>query len=81
MTCRHIWNAIVCTRRDRKHRCEDAGCWRAADYQCDWKIGDGKTCDKYVCIMHADPVGDDKHLCPEHQKAYKEWLAKKEAAA
>ncbi len=71
--------AIVCTPRQRAKRC--SACGRAARLLCDWKIGDGKTCDKPICAMHAQEVGEDKHLCPEHQEQYRAWLARRETAA
>jgi hypothetical protein len=65
--------AIVCSRSRRTPRCR----WcttTPGTFQCDWKLGKGKTCDKYICAQHAQEVAPDKHLCPEHQKAYKAWL-------
>ena len=54
-------------------------CAQISGYQCDWKIGDGKTCDRWRCEQHAQQVGPDKHLCPEHQRAYRAWQARREA--
>lgn len=74
--------AIVCGRGRRAERCR----WCAhtpGEFQCDWKIGNGRTCDKHLCAQHAKEVAPDKHLCPEHQKSYEQWLAarvKKEPA-
>lgn len=81
MPCEHINGAIVCSRGPRKHRC--CACHMAGGYQCDWKVSDTKTCDRYICPEHAKEVAPNKHLCPEHQEAYARWLerkAKKEAA-
>lgn len=50
-------------------------CGWISGFQCDWKIGGGKTCDRWICEAHAQEVGQDKHLCPEHQAAYREWQA------
>lgn len=72
MPCYRIGNAIVCTRA-RLHKC--AACDQVAQYQCDWKLGAGKTCDRHLCDRHALEVAPDKHLCPEHQRAYDRWLA------
>lgn len=47
-------------------------------YQCDWKMGGGKTCDRHICEHHAQQVAEDKHLCPAHQAAYLEWKARRE---
>ncbi len=66
--------AIVCTRgRGRARKC--CACTLAGGFQCDWKMGGAKTCDRYICPDHAKEVAKDKHLCPEHQEAYKAWLA------
>lgn len=54
--------------------CKECG-W-IGQFQCDWKIGEGKTCDKYICEKHALQVADDKHLCPEHQAKYEAWKEK-----
>lgn len=40
-------------------------------------MGNGKTCDKAICEDHAEEVSTDKHLCPEHQDAYRDWLDRK----
>jgi hypothetical protein len=66
--------AIVCGRRVRKARCT---CSSIAGLQCDWKVGGGKTCDAWICGACAQEVGPNKHLCPEHQRMYKDWLAKR----
>lgn len=68
--------AIVCGRGNRTERCR----WCAhtpGEFQCDWKVAKGRTCDKHICAQHAKQVGPDKHLCPEHQKSYEQWLAKR----
>ena len=65
--------AIVCGRRVRKPRC---ACGAIAHLQCDWKLAAGKTCDAWICDACAQEVGPNKHLCPEHQRTYKEWLAR-----
>lgn len=65
--------AIVCSSRKRK-RCE---CGRPATLLCDWKIGDGKTCDAPICTICAEHVGPDKHLCRKHSEAYAFWRSRK----
>lgn len=72
--------ALVCTRGRRgtslrKWRCF---CGLAGGLQCDWKIGDGATCDVHLCPEHALKVADDKHLCPLHQEAYAKWKTARE---
>lgn len=87
MPCDHVklpngFRAIVCSRghRGKAWRCF---CGLAGGFQCDWKVGDGKTCDVHLCPDHATTVGEDKHLCPLHAEAYERWKderAKKAAA-
>jgi hypothetical protein len=78
MACRTVTvggvTAIVCGPRPRRRRCS---CGAPATLLCDWKVGKG-TCDKPICAAHAEEVAPDKHLCPEHQVAYREWLARRE---
>ena len=64
--------AIVCSR-GRTVRC--CNCRAPSKYQCDWKV-EGGTCDRHICAEHAKEVAENKHLCPEHQAAYQDWLAK-----
>ena len=71
--------AIVCGRGRRKYRC--CACTLAGGLQCDWKVSPTKTCDRFICPDHAKEVAPEKHLCPEHQEAYKAWLAQREAKA
>jgi len=78
--------------RSRPHRCGACGRALSATLQCDWKLGtatppppggrpllgkEGRTCDVHICTACAQEVGPDKHLCPEHQRTYKEWLAQR----
>lgn len=72
-------SAIVCGSRQRVRRCK--WCSAPGGYQCDWKIGGGKTCDKHICAEHAQEVAPDKHLCPEHQAAWALWKARRSARA
>lgn len=67
--------AIVCSGRRRAPRCR--WCPHTSGFQCDWKIGGGRACDKHLCADHAQEVAPDKHLCPEHQQSYEQWLAKR----
>ena len=64
--------AIVCRSRRPQRRC---ACKRPATLLCDWKVGHGKTCDRPICTSCAQEVAADKHLCPEHQAAYRQWCA------
>lgn len=77
MPCIHVKTkdkliAICCTARERARRCK---CGEPSKYQCDWKTGPGKTCDRYICAKCAKEVAPEKHLCAAHQVAYSQWLA------
>jgi len=81
MACEHLdlgnGNfAIICGRRKRKY----CSCGRPAPFLCDWKIKEKKsgTCDLPICEKHALEVGQDKHLCPLHQKSYEAWKKRHE---
>ena len=82
MHCRSIivngFPAIVCGPEPRRKKCCAPNCMQAGKLLCDWKIGGGKTCDKPICPDHAQHVGDDKDLCPEHQEAFVRWLEARE---
>ncbi len=41
-------------------------CQQFGEYLCDWETGEGTTCDKPLCAVHAEQIGPDRHLCPEH---------------
>lgn len=76
MTCRPIalpggGTAIVCFVSRRTKRCK---CGALATLLCDWKAGAGKTCDRPLCAACAEEVAEEKHLCREHQAAYRSWL-------
>ena len=87
MKCRTVtlegMTAIVCSSafRDDDGRCQF--CSKPGTKLCDWIIKKGNghtpavTCDKRVCGDHAQEVGPDKDLCPDHQAAYKAWLERK----
>lgn len=71
MTCEHVriggTVAIVCTRgRRRRPQCQEPGCTRPGERQCDFPIGKGKTCDRYLCTGHAVPQGPNRDYCPGH---------------
>ena len=67
--------AIVCSRNRRPGRC--FACHAGAGYQCDWKLGGGMRCDRFLCPEHAVEVAAGKHLCPEHEQAYAAWKARR----
>lgn len=69
---------IVCSSGQSKpQKC--TYCDRPSVALCDWPIGDGKTCDKPLCRIHAvkpiptfgKPDTDDIDYCPDHYHLYK----------
>lgn len=82
MTCRIVKVgesvAIVCGPRPRRQKC--SSCGAGAGLLCDWKLGGGKTCDKPICRACAMEVEPEKHLCREHQAAYREWSSRRAGA-
>lgn len=47
-------------------KCNNSACNWTAEFQCDFPIAKGKTCDRYLCEDHAYQVGPDKHYCASH---------------
>jgi len=45
-------------------------CGGISAFQCDWDVGDGKTCDRHLCATHAHEVGKNRHYCPDHNLAH-----------
>ena len=73
--------AIVCRSRRRTPSCktklaDGTTCGGDAVFQCDWKITKTLTCDRHVCGAHALEVSAGKHLCPDHQEAYRIWRSR-----
>lgn len=62
--------SFVCTRGRSLGPCQVKGCKRRQVSLCDWKVGEGKTCDAALCGEHARRVGKNKDLCPQHAE---EW--------
>lgn len=74
MPCNHLRLdngavAIICGGRKTKY-CK---CGKPSEFQCDWKIGGGRTCSRHLCGDHAQEVAPNKHLCPDHQGDYAVW--------
>lgn len=69
-------DVFIC-RLGRRYRC--VACTMVGGLQCDWKVSPTKTCDAYICPEHAFQVAPNKHLCPQHQEAYKGWQARRAA--
>ncbi len=45
-------------------------CREIADRECDWKLPNGKTCDKPICAKCTVSPAPEKDLCPEHAAAW-----------
>lgn len=41
-------------------------CNAISAFLCDWKLSTGKTCDAPLCESHANQIGKNRHLCPDH---------------
>lgn len=63
---------MVCTRGVRKRKCQ--WCGRQSTLQCDESLGDGKTCDAFMCPTHAERIGHNRDLCPMHSEARRESM-------
>ena len=50
-------------------------CGHVAPFLCDWKMpaNESGTCDKPICAKHAEQVGENKHLCLFHSRAWADW--------
>jgi hypothetical protein len=57
---------VVCGGRRRTPRCQMPGCTRPGERQCDFPVGPGKTCDRYLCAGHAVRQGKNRDFCPDH---------------
>ena len=57
-----------------------SSCGRQAHYACDWRTPEGR-CGVPLCQHHRLEVALDKHLCPLHQKAWREWMKRRDRAA
>lgn len=77
--------AMPCYMKDtpslgRMFICGDLGpqcaeCADGAEYLCDYPVGDGKTCDRDLCEVHANEVAPGLHYCAPHMgmwNAYRE---------
>jgi hypothetical protein len=60
---------IICTSK-KINVCK---CGHFADFQCDFPIGPGKTCDLDLCEDCAKEVGKNLHVCPDH---FDLWMSK-----
>ena len=62
--------AIVCGARRRAKRCK-CGSGHSVTKLCDWKIGNGKTCDAEMCDVCTYSPAKGKDLCPTHASEWK----------
>jgi hypothetical protein len=62
--------AIVCTDRPRRRKCKHCDTLTTDHRLCDWKIGDGKTCDSPLCASCTNIPQQGKDLCKAH---WDEW--------
>ena len=53
-------------------------CLDFADNLCDYPVGDGKTCDRNLCDVHANEIGPDMHYCAVHLGM---WTAYRDSGA
>lgn len=79
MPCQHVrfadgTSAILCGGRQPVKKCR---CGAKATKLCDWKTGNGKTCDAPLCASCSTAPAPEKDLCPEHaaqwEKMRPEW--------
>lgn len=64
---------IICGLRSSTKKC--VHCGEYGQFLCDWKV-QGKrsgTCDRALCAADALEVAPGKHLCREHQWAWRDW--------
>lgn len=52
-----------------------AVCWDMGGRLCDWKLPNGKDCDRSICASCSTSPSPEKDLCPPHALAFKAWLA------
>jgi hypothetical protein len=63
--------AMACSRGRRRPKCQEPGCNRPCDVECDFPLrGEkaGKTCDRKCCRGHSKRVGPNRDHCLPHAK-------------
>lgn len=50
-----------------------ADCAGFDDFLCDYPVGDGKTCDRPMCVDHAHEIAPEIHYCDGHHKMWTEF--------
>lgn len=68
--CEHVdlgngQHALVRMSGPRIRRCRY--CMQPATLLCDHLMENGRTCDRRLCGEHAQIIGENKHVCPEHR--------------
>ena len=58
--------------------CGDLGpqcgeCGAISEYQCDYPVGEGKTCDQHLCETDAKEVAPNIHYCSAHHEQWQEF--------
>ena len=49
--------------------CQVNGCDDDHVALCDYRVGEGKTCDKRMCQAHRTRAGNNIDYCPDHRAA------------
>ena len=59
---------LVCVRPSGQgHLCYLPNCGKVGTVRCDHPVDCwGRTCDRYVCHKHSEPVGWNRDYCLEH---------------
>lgn len=61
-----------CKKSDLPKLC---ACGYASDFLCDYPVGNGKTCDKALCVKCRKNVGEEIDYCACHFKEWQEFKA------
>jgi hypothetical protein len=75
MPCRPFKSAdgktwgIVCGPRTKRDTCQEPGCTREHVALCDFKLANGNTCDRRMCLDHQYHIGPNQDLCGPHYRA------------
>lgn len=50
-----------------------ADCMALGEFLCDYPVGEGSTCDRPICDVHASEIAPDIHYCQGHMKLWEEF--------
>jgi hypothetical protein len=67
-------NGRIFLTGDMGPHCSD--CAWVGELLCDYPVGDGKTCDRTVCVKHGYEGAPDIHYCKSHYEEWKEFFKK-----